>query len=198
MIRTAFFAGGCFWCITPVFRAYHGVISVTSGYSGGNEEYPSYEDVKHQKTRHRETIKVEFDDSEVDFDMLLDIYLANVDPFDGEGQFIDKGFSYTLASFYAEEEQKAAAEAKIAALDHGEFSAFPFGLASRLNSLAAKRMEITGEPPKAMIALKAFKSFYPAEEYQQDYDLKNPEAFAQEISSSGRQHLNYDPEGKEL
>jgi peptide-methionine (S)-S-oxide reductase len=161
MIKTAYFAGGCFWCITPIFKLYDGVKSVTSGYSGGKEENPAYEDVKHQKTGHRETIKVEYDDSEVDFSTLMDIYLANVDPFDGKGQFIDKGFSYTLAVFYTDEEQKSAAGAKIAALQDKE-----------------------NRP--VQIALEPFRSFYPAEEYHQDYFLKNPEAFEKEMKESGR------------
>ena len=160
MLKNAYFAGGCFWCITPVFRLYDGVKSVTSGYSGGGEDNPSYEDVKHQKTGHRETIWVVYD-SEVDFDTLMRIYLANVDPFDGEGQFIDKGFSYTLAVFYTDEGQKAAAEARIRDLEQS-----------------------SGR--KACIALEAFRSFWPAEEYHQDYDLKNPEAFQKELEESGR------------
>ncbi len=185
MIKTAYFAGGCFWCITPVFRLYDGVRSVTSGYSGGDEENPAYEDVKHQKTGHRETIRVEYDDAQVDFDTLLDIYLANVDPFDGDGQFIDKGFSYTLAIFYTDEAQKAAAEAKIGALKRCDFTIFPPFTAARLSSLAMPGSEV-------FIAIEPFKSFYPAEEYHQDWDLKNPEAFAEEIASSGRGHLNFD------
>ncbi len=195
MIKTAYFAGGCFWCITPVFRLYEGVKSVTSGYSGGEEENPAYEDVKHQRTGHRETIRVEFEDSEVSFDTLLDIYLANVDPFDGEGQFIDKGFSYTLAIFYTDEVQRAAAEARLEALKNGDLSVFPPFTAARLKRLAEERRASAsdGKPqPRPCIAIEAFKSFYPAEEYHQDWDLKNPEAFEEEISSSGRGHLNFE------
>ena len=198
MIKTAYFAGGCFWCITPVFRLYDGVRSVTSGYSGGDEENPAYEDVKHQKTGHRETIRVEYDDAQVDFDTLLDIYLANVDPFDGEGQFIDKGFSYTLAIFYTDEAQKAASEAKIGALKRGELTVFPPFTAARLRGLA-EEFSRNGAPscsekdlPEPRIAVEQFKNFYPAEDYHQDWDLKNPEAFAEEIASSGRGHLNFD------
>jgi peptide-methionine (S)-S-oxide reductase len=160
MKKNAYFAGGCFWCITPVFKIY-GAEKVVSGYSGGDEVNPSYEDVKHQKTGHRETIMVTYDDEKVDYGTLLDIYLANVDPFDSEGQFIDKGFSYTLAVYYETESEKEMAQKKIKELEE------TFG-------------------KKTFIALEKFKSFYPAEEYHQDYYLKNPEAFEKELRESGR------------
>ena len=105
MKKTAYFAGGCFWCVTPIFKIY-GASKVTSGYSGGDEVNPTYEDVKHQKTVHRETIMLDYDPEKVSYSKLLDIFFANVDPFDSEGQFIDKGFSYTLAVYYNNEEEK--------------------------------------------------------------------------------------------
>ena len=101
----AYFAGGCFWCVTPIYKIY-GVDSVVYGYSGGDEVNPIYEDVKSQKTGHRETIELTYEKENVSFDKLLDIYFANVDPFDGEGQYIDKGFSYTLAIYYQNDEEK--------------------------------------------------------------------------------------------
>ena len=110
-MEKAYFAGGCFWCITPIYKMY-GVDEVVCGYSGGDEVDPKYEDVKAQKTGHRETIMLTYDPKEVSYDTLLDIYLANVDPFDGEGQYIDKGFSYTLAIYYLTEDEKNIAEAK--------------------------------------------------------------------------------------
>ena len=118
-------------------------------------------DVKAQKTGHRETIMLEYDPAKVTYDFLLDIFLANVDPFDGEGQFIDKGFSYTLAIYYTCEEERALAQ-------------------SRIERLAAE----SGK--EVHIALEPFKSFYEAEEYHQDYYLKNPEAFEKELIESGR------------
>ena len=156
----AYFAGGCFWCVTPIFKLY-GVSKVLSGYSGGDEENPSYEDVKKQKTGHRETIMLEYDPKVVSYDKLLEIYFANVDPFDGGGQFIDRGFSYTLAIYYVDEEQKEKATLKIKELENE-----------------------TGN--KVEIAVEPFKSFYEAEEYHQDYYLKNPEAFENELIESGR------------
>lgn len=159
-MEKAYFAGGCFWCITPIYKMY-GVDEVVCGYSGGDEVDPKYEDVKAQKTGHRETIMLSYDKEEVSYDTLLDIYLANVDPFDGEGQYIDKGFSYTLAIYYLTEDEKNIAEAKIKALEKE----------------SGKKVQISLEP---------FKSFYKAEEYHQDYYLKNPEAFEEEMKSSGR------------
>ena len=112
----AYFAGGCFWCVTPIYKIY-GVDKVTCGYSGGDEVNPTYKDVKAQKTGHRETIELTYDPKNVDYNTLLEIYLANVDPFDAEGQFIDKGFSYTLAIYYQTEEEKEKAIAMIKALE---------------------------------------------------------------------------------
>ena len=156
----AYFAGGCFWCVTPIYKIY-GVDKVTCGYCGGDEVNPTYEMVKSQKTGHRETIELDYDPANVGYDKLIDIYLANVDPFDGEGQFIDKGFSYTLAIYYENEEELNIAKEKITALE-------------------AK----SGK--KAQIALEPFKCFYEAEEEHQDYYLKNPEAFEKELKESGR------------
>ena len=157
----AYFAGGCFWCITPTFRQWPGVSSVVSGYSGGLEEDPTYEDVKYQRTGHRETVCIDYDPAQVSFATLLEIYLGGVDPFDGGGQFIDRGHSYTLAVYYQTEEEKALTEAGIRALEAQ-----------------------AGKP--VCIAVEPFDRFYDAEEYHQNYDLKNPEAFRKELMESGR------------
>ena len=160
-MKSAYFAGGCFWCITPVFAEYDGVKNVVSGYSGGDEVNPTYEQVKHQETNHRETIRIDYDETAVNYGTLLDIYLANVDPFDEGGQFIDRGRSYTLAVYYeTEEEKKKAAE-----------------MIGKLEKAAGK---------KAFISVERFRSFYDAEEYHQDYYKKNPEAFEEELRNSGR------------
>ncbi len=159
-MKEAYFAGGCFWCVTPIYKLY-GVDKVICGYAGGDEENPTYEQVKSQTTGHRETIKLEYESEKVTYDKLLDIYFANVDPFDSEGQFIDKGFSYTLAIFYKSDEERALAAAKIAALE-------------------------SESKKKAYVELLPYKNFYEAEEYHQDYYLKNPEAFEQELIDSGR------------
>ncbi len=160
-MEKAYFAGGCFWCITPTFRELPGVCGVVSGYSGGEELNPVYEDVKYQRTSHRETICIEYDPKQVGFDSLMDVFLSSVDPFDPDGQFIDRGFSYTLAIYYVSEAQRAAAEEKIAELERET-------------------------DQKVYVRVEPFRSFWRAEEYHQDYDLKNPEEFRQELISSGR------------
>lgn len=158
----AYFASGCFWCITPAFQEKVGVRKVTSGYCGGEEENPTYRDVKAQKTGHRETVMVEYNPEKISFRDLMAVFLANVDPFDGGGQFIDRGFSYTLAVYYANDRQKQLAEEEI------------------------RNLEIrTGRP--VCIAREPFRKFWPAEEYHQDYHKKNPEAFRKELIESGRQ-----------
>ena len=159
----AYFAGGCFWCVTPIYKMY-GVDKVVCGYSGGDEMNPTYEDVKHQKTGHRETIMLEYDPEKVSYEKLLDIFFANVDPFDSEGQFIDKGYSYTLAIYYTTDEEKKIAE-------------------DRVNKLKADSSK------DVYVAIEAFKSFYEAEEYHQDYYLKHPEEFEKELIESGRKKV---------
>ena len=160
-METAYFAGGCFWCITPTFKQMEGVSNVVSGYSGGEEENPVYEDVKYQRTGHRETIRIDYDPEAVSFDALMDVFLGSVDPFDPDGQFIDRGFSYTLAMYYLSEAQRAAALEKL----------------QNLEQESGKTVYIRVEP---------FRSFWRAEEYHQDYYLKHPEEFRQELISSGR------------
>jgi len=160
-LDTAYFAGGCFWCITPTFRETDGVTDVVSGYSGGDEADPSYKDVKNQLTGHRETIRIDFDPAKASFDRLLELFLASVDPFDGGGQFIDRGHSYTLAVYWTSDIQRAAAEEQIARLESS-----------------------SGRP--VCVSVEQFKSFYPAEEEHQDYYLKHPEEFEQELIDSGR------------
>ena len=164
-MRNAYFAGGCFWCITPFFTRLPGVGPVVSGFSGGDEPNPSYEDVKHQKTGHRETISVEYDPEKVSFDTLLAVFLKNVDPFDGGGQFIDRGRSYTLAVYYQDEGELSAARAQLSALE-----------------------KEAGKAPQ--VALEPFKTFWPAGEEHQYFYLRQPEAFEREMEESGRRDRN--------
>ena len=160
-METAYFAGGCFWCITPTFREMDGVSDVVSGYSGGDEIDPTYRDVKTQQTGHRETIRIDYDPEKVSFSALLDIFLSSVDPFDAGGQYIDRGHSYTLAVYYLSESQKQLAQDAI----------------SRLGTES-------GRP--VCVSIEAFKSFYRAEEEHQDYYKKHPKEFRQELIDSGR------------
>lgn len=160
-METAYFAGGCFWCITPTFKEMKGVSHVVSGYSGGGEEDPTYEDVKYQRTGHRETIQIDYDPEMVSFETLMDVFLRSVDPYDPDGQFIDRGFSYTLAVYYLSEGQRKAASDKL----------------EELEQQSGKKVYVRVEP---------FRSFWQAEEYHQDYYLKNPGEFRQELIASGR------------
>lgn len=160
-VETAYFAGGCFWCITPTFREMDGVLDVVSGYSGGEEENPVYLDVKYQRTGHRETIRIDYCADKVSFRELFEIFLNGVDPFDPDGQFIDRGHSYTLAVYYLSDEQRRIAEAGIQQLEAE-----------------------AGRP--VYISVESFKSFYSAEEEHQDYYRKHPKEFEQELIDSGR------------
>ena len=160
-MKTAYFAGGCFWCITPTFQEMVWVFTVTSGYSGGAEVNPVYEDVKYQRTGHRETIRIDYDPEAVSYPELLDIFLNGVDPFDEGGQFIDRGHSYTLAVYCQTREEREQAEAAI----------------RQLEDASGRKVYISVEP---------FTAFYTAEEEHQDYYRKHPEEFRQELIDSGR------------
>lgn len=160
-MATAYFAGGCFWCITPTFQEMDGVRKVISGYSGGKEKDPTYLDVKHQVTGHRETIRIDYDETLVTYGQLLQIFLDGVDPFDEGGQYIDRGHSYTLAVYYQTDEERHLAHRAIHGLE-----------------------EVSGQ--KVYVSIEPFQSFYTAEEEHQDYYLKHPEEFWQELIDSGR------------
>lgn len=160
-VETAYFAGGCFWCITPAFKETEGVLSVVSGYSGGEEADPVYADVKYQRTGHRETIRIDYCPETVSFSELFQIFLDSTDPFDGGGQYIDRGHSYTLAVYYLSETQR------------------------RIAIDGIRQLERTAGQP-VCISVEPFRSFYSAEEEHQDYYLKHPEAFRQELIDSGR------------
>ena len=160
-MKTAYFAGGCFWCITPTFQEMDGVYKVVSGYSGGDEEAPTYLDVKYQRTRHRETIRIDYDEEKVSYETLIGIFLTGVDPFDEGGQFIDRGHSYTLAVYHEDDRERSVALEAIATLEKE----------------SGQTVHISVEP---------FKSFWTAEEEHQDYYLKHPEEFRKELIESGR------------
>jgi peptide-methionine (S)-S-oxide reductase len=148
---TAIFAGGCFWCMEPPFDALAGVLSTTSGYTGGKLASPSYEQVSEGGTGHREAVRVEYDPARVSYSQLLDVFWRNVDPLDGGGQFCDRGSQYASAIFVADAEERRLAEASKRALE--ESKRFHKPLATEILTASA---------------------FYPAEEYHQDYARRNP------------------------
>lgn len=146
----AYFAGGCFWCMEPPFEKMDGVKEVVSGYSGGDLKNPTYEQVSAGGTGHLEAVKVAYDASKVSFQELLEIYWQQIDPTDGEGQFVDRGDSYRPAIFYQNETEKKLAEA------------------SKKFVSGSKRFD-----EAIKVEILPFKNFYPAEEYHQDYYKKN-------------------------
>ena len=148
---TATFAGGCFWCMEPPFEKLDGVISVTSGYTGGTKKDPTYEEVSAGGTGHAESVEIAYDPSKISYQKLLDVYWHNVDPVTPNAQFCDHGNQYRTAIFYHDEEQKKAAEK------------------------SKQEIEASGKLGKPIVTqIVAATQFYPAEEYHQDYYKKNP------------------------
>ena len=105
-LEKAYFAGGCFWCMEESFEKTEGVIEVISGYSGGKTSNPTYDEVTYGNTGHFETVEVIFDKSITNYKTLLEIFWINIDPFDTQGQFCDKGYSYRSVAFYQSDYQK--------------------------------------------------------------------------------------------
>lgn len=160
-IKKALLAGGCFWCLAAPYYSHSGVLKVLSGFTGGNEINPSYEDVKYGKTHHREAILIEYDSSKMNYNTILDIYFSSIDPFDGEGQFIDRGENYTCRIYTSDPLEREEALKRITALEK-----------------EAQK--------KVCVDLCEDMIFYPAEEEHQDYALKNPQAMQEELKASGR------------
>ena len=159
----AIFAGGCFWCTEADFDKVPGVISTTSGYIGGAIQRPSYEQVSGGGTGHLEAVRVVFDMKKTDYATLLEAFWLTVDPVDSGGQFCDRGYHYRSAIFYIDENQKDLAHASRAAL--------------------AVSGKLEGEI--ATLILEA-GSFWPAEEYHQDYAKRNPLRYSYYRSRCGR------------
>jgi peptide-methionine (S)-S-oxide reductase len=147
----ATFAGGCFWCMEPPFDQLDGVVSTTSGYIGGRTKNPSYQEVSSGATGHAEAVQVVYDSNKVTYAKLLEVFWRNIDPTVKDQQFCDIGSQYRTGIFYYSDQQKREAEASRAQLEKTK----PFK--------ASIVTEIT-----------AAGEFYPAEEYHQDYYLKNP------------------------
>lgn len=164
--RKATFAGGCFWCMTPPFKKLDGVKEVLAGYTGGSTGRPTYEEVSAGTTGHLEAVEVSYDPDKVSYAQLLEAFWRNIDPTDAGGQFADRGSQYKTAIYYHSEEQKKQAEKSKAELDSsGKFN----------------RPVVTAILPAA--------AFYPAEEYHQDYDQKNPVRYKLYKAGSGRQQF---------
>ncbi len=162
-IKTAVFAGGCFWCIQPAFDKAKGVIKTVVGYSGGTEPNPTYDLVSSEKTGYRESIEITYHPAKISFDQLLDIYWRQIDPTQADGQFTDIGPSYRAAIFYGNDEEKKIAEA------------------------SKEKLARSGKFDKPIVTeiLPSMK-FYPAEAYHQKYYQQNPEHFEAFERGSGR------------
>lgn len=145
----ATFASGCFWCTEADFDKVRGVISTTSGYTGGKAPNPTYRQVSSGTTGHAEAVRVVFDPSVVSYEQLLESFWHNVDPFVANRQFCDVGTQYRPEIFVHNDAQRAAAEASKA----------------RMEKLFGERI---------VVPVTAAGAFYPAEEYHQDYYKKNP------------------------
>jgi peptide-methionine (S)-S-oxide reductase len=145
----ATFAGGCFWCMEHPFDQLPGVVSVTSGYTGGAVPHPTYEQVSDGVTGHRESVDVVYDPAKVSYGQLLDAYWHNVDPTDASGQFCDHGSQYRSAIFVHDAEQRRLAEASKHAVE-----------------AQLKTRVVTDILPAAQ--------FWPAEDYHQHFYKRNP------------------------
>ena len=147
----ATFAGGCFWCMESDFDKVPGVLATISGYTGGHKANPTYEEVSSGTTGHAESVEVYYDPKKVTYEHLLDVYWVSIDPTVKDRQFCDTGNQYRTAIFYHDEAQRKAAEE------------------------SKQRIETT-KPFKAPIvtSIEMAGPFYPAEDYHQDFYLKNP------------------------
>jgi peptide-methionine (S)-S-oxide reductase len=160
----ATFAGGCFWCMEEAFDKIPGVVATVSGYTGGRTKNPSYEQVSGGRTGHAEAVEVQYDPARVSYEKLVDAFWHNVDPTQKDGQFCDYGSQYRTAIFYHTEEQRRIAEASRAAL-------------------------LKNRPFKGDIVTQIVKAdaFYPAEDYHQDFHVKNPVRYKFYKSGCGRE-----------
>jgi peptide-methionine (S)-S-oxide reductase len=149
-VATATFASGCFWCTESDFDTVPGVVSTTSGYTGGSQANPTYEAVSSGRTGHAEAVRIVYDPKVVSYETLLDHYWRNVDPFVANRQFCDVGSQYRPVIFVHDATQRMAAEQSKAAVQR-RFS-----------------------PQPVLVEIVDAGTFYPAEEYHQDYHTKNP------------------------
>ena len=146
--KKAYFAGGCFWCMEESFDQVKGVISTISGYSGGHLKNPKYADVIYTDSGHVEAVEITYDPNIINYKKLLDVYWKNIDPFDVNGQFCDKGKSYRSVIFFQNKKQQKIIKKSISNIE---------------KKFDAKVVTLTWK----------FKKFYKAEDYHQDYYQKN-------------------------
>lgn len=162
-MKTAIFAGGCFWCMQPPYDHTKGVTKTIVGYTGGSEADANYEKVSAHQTKHRESIQVTYDPAVVSYDQLLEVFWRQVNPTQADGQFADIGLSYQAAIYYATPEEKKTAE------------------------MSKEKLAKSGKFQKPIVTeILPAGPFYPAEDYHQKYYLKNAADFEAYHVGSGR------------
>lgn len=165
-IETAIFAGGCFWCMTKPFDQMPGIISVRSGYTGGDVENPTYEQVKSGTTGHTEAVKIVFDKTIISYEELLEIYWHQTDPTDAAGQFQDRGSNYRPVIFVKNETQRQAAERSLK------------------NLIVSERFK-----KPIVTKIESACPFYEAEEEHQQFYKKDPKRMEFEESQGRKQFI---------
>lgn len=146
----AIFAGGCFWCVEQAFEEHPGVIEAVSGFTGGKQEDPSYREVASGKTEHREAVRVIYNPKRTGYADLLRVFWTNIDPYDGKGQFCDRGAQYSSAIYFKNPEQE-----KLARKSKALLSDYP------------------GTENEIVIPVIKASQFYEAEDNHQDYYKEN-------------------------
>jgi len=162
----AVFAGGCFWCMEAPFDRLEGVVSTTSGYTGGTLDHPTYEEVSSGRTDHLEALRVVYDPERVSYASLLDTYWENIDPTDIRGQFCDRGAHYAPAIFVQDNEERAQARAS--------------------QTRAEARLRARGIQDEIVAPILDATRFYAAEAYHQDFYQRNPGRYYQYRRGCGR------------
>ena len=161
-IQNVYLAGGCFWCMEEVYQDLEGVNEVVSGFSGGHVTDPSYMDVVTGNTGHIETVKIVFDDEIISLNQIIKLFFLNIDPFDPDGQFCDKGYSYRSAIFINSQE---------------------------IEKISNQYLNIikNNHKDELQVLLLPFENFYEAEDYHQDYYIINPIRYNYYKFSCGRE-----------
>ncbi len=161
-IQNVYLAGGCFWCMEEVYQDLEGVNEVVSGFSGGHVTDPSYMDVVTGNTGHIETVKIVFDDEIISLNQIIKLFFLNIDPFDPNGQFCDKGYSYRSAIFINSQE---------------------------IEKISNQYLNIikNNHKDELQVLLLPFENFYEAEDYHQDYYIINPIRYNYYKFSCGRE-----------
>jgi peptide-methionine (S)-S-oxide reductase len=162
-VKHATFAGGCFWCMETAFEGRPGIVAVISGFSGGKEPNPTYEEVSAGRTGHMESVEVVYHPGEISYERLLEIYWHNIDPTQGNGQFCDHGAQYRSAIFVRDGEERKLAERSKNAITSSKALDAPI-----------------------VTRILPFTGFWPAEEHHQDYFRKNPDDYHSYREGCGR------------